>query len=236
MITVGICDDSEKMIESLKTSLEEYGYDSGEELGIFTYLSGESLLENYNSKYDILFLDIKMSGINGIQVAEKIREKDKKVIIIFLTSLVQHALDGYRVNAANYIIKPITKKRLKIEMDERISELKQRNDPFITVHNDNGNYKILLKSISYVETYSRNLLIHTHKNNIICYWKMKELEKKLEPYGFARNHSSYLVNMLYVENIEKTDIKIKTGELIPISKTKKKEFMEKLTMYWGKRI
>lgn len=161
MITVAICDDSKPMLESMKACLEEYGNTINHELHIFSFESGEELLNNYNCRYDIIFLDIKMPGMNGIEAAEKIREKDKKVIIIFLTSLIQYALDGYKVNASNYLIKPIQKKRLKMEMDRWISELEQKEEPFITVRNDSGTYKILLKSIRYVETYNRNLLIHT---------------------------------------------------------------------------
>ncbi|MBN2920367.1 response regulator transcription factor [[Ruminococcus] gnavus] len=236
MITVAVCDDSKPMVEAMREKLEEYGKETAHELRIFTFSSGEEFLENYSCKYDILFLDIKMNGMNGIQVAEKIREKDKKVIIIFLTSLIQYALDGYRVNAANYIIKPINKKRLKMEMDHWISELIQREEPFITVHNDSGIYKILLKSISYIETYNRNLMIHTTRGNILCYWKLREIESKISQYGFARNHASFLVNLYFVENIEKMDIKLSTGELIPIGKSKKKAFMQQLASYWGTQV
>ena len=236
MITVAVCDDSKTMVEAMKASLEEYANERNKDLRIFTFYSGEELVEKYSCNYDILFLDIKMPGINGIQTAEKIRRKDKKVIIIFLTSLIQHALEGYKVNAANYIIKPIKKKRLMMEMDHWIGELEQREEPFITVHNDNGNYKILLKSISYIETYNRNLMIHTSEGDILCYWKLKEMESKIKQYGFSRCHSSYLVNLFYVENIEKMDIKLSSGKIIPIGKSKKKEFMQQLAGYWGRQM
>lgn len=236
MITVAVCDDSKSMVEAMRENLEEYGKETAHELRIFTFSSGEELLENYNCKYDILFLDIKMTGMNGLQVAEKIRKQDKTVIIIFLTSLIQHALDGYKVNAANYIIKPIKKKRLTMEMDHWIGEMVQREEPFITVHNDSGTYKILLKTISYIETFNRNIMIHSTQGNILCYWKLKEMERKISQYGFSRNHSSFLVNLFYVENIEKSDVKLSTGELLPIGKSKKKEFMQQLASYWGTRV
>lgn len=236
MITVAICDDSKAMVEAMKVSLEEYAIERERDLRICTFYSGDELVENYSCNYDILFLDIKMPGIDGIQAAEKIRRKDKKVIIIFLTSLIQHALDGYKVHAANYIIKPIKKKRLMMEMDHWIEELEQREEPFITIHNDKGNYKILLKSISYIETYNRNLMIHAAEGDILCYWKLKEMESKIKQYGFSRCHSSYLVNLFYVENIEKMDIKLSSGVMIPIGKSKKREFMQQLAWYWGRQV
>lgn len=233
MITIAVCDDSKNIVENMKKNIEEYQELTGRELRVFTFNNGEELLANYNCKIDILFLDIKMPKVNGIQAAEKIRQKDQKVIIIFLTSLVQHALDGYKVNAANYLIKPITKNRLKMELDRWINKLERREEPYITVHNDSGNYKILLKSISYIETYNRNLMIHTDKGNVVCYLKMKEMENKIGQYGFVRNHSSFIVNLFYVSNVEKMDIKLITGERIPIGKSKKKEFMTSLASYWG---
>lgn len=90
-----------------------------------------------------------------------------------------------------------------MELDRWTGALLQKEEPYICFHNDNGNYRILLKNISYIETYNRNLLIHTAEQNIVCYWKMKDMESKIAPYGFSRNYSSYIVNLFYVENIEK---------------------------------
>ena len=236
MISIAICDDSASMVNSLDQNIREYASKSGKEIRTFLYHDGVELLGDYAGRFDLIFLDIKMPGMNGIEVAGKIREKDTSVIIIFLTSLVQYALDGYKVNAANYLVKPVSKSRLGAELDRWIREIDQKDEPYICLHNDNGNYKVLLKNISYVETYNRNLLVHTDQQNIVCYWKMKEMENEVLPYGFARNHSSYLVNLFYVGNIEKNEVKLTTGDRLPLSKTKKKEFMEKLAEYWGRRI
>jgi len=236
MISIAICDDSIKMVNSLDESIKEYAGNTDKKIRTFLFTDGVEMLENYSGKFDIIFLDIKMPQMNGIEVAKKIREKDANVIIIFLTSLVQYALDGYKVNASNYLVKPITKKRLESELEWWIRKIEQKDEPYICFHNDKGNYKVLLKDISYIETYNRNLLIHTGQQNVVCYWKMKDMEDKVASYGFARNHSSFIVNLFYVENIEKNDVKLSTGERLPISKTKKKEFMEKLAEYWGHLI
>lgn len=236
MISIAICDDSASMVNSLNESIREYAVQSGKEIRTFLYQSGTELLADYSGKFDLIFLDIKMPGMNGVETARKIREKDTGVIIIFLTSLVQYALEGYKVNAANYLIKPVGRSRLNAELDRWIREVEQREEPYLCLHNDNGNYKVLLKNISFIETYNRNLMVHTSQQDIVCYWKMKEMEKRVLPYGFARNHSSYLVNLFYVENIEKNDVRLSTGDRLPLSKAKKKEFMEKLAEYWGSRI
>lgn len=236
MISIAVCDDAKIIVDNMETLLKKYSAEIGEEIRVSKFYLGDSLLDQYKSNYDIIFLDIKMPGLTGIQTAERIRKKDDKVTIIFLTSLIDKAIEGYKVQAANYIIKPLGYKRLKIELDNWQLKIRNKDEQYITIHNDCGNYKVLLKSIRYIETYNRNLLVHAEKENIICYRKLRDMESELEKYGFARCHSSFLVNMLYVEKIEKTDIQLFTGERIPVSKTKKKVFMENIAEYWGKLV
>lgn len=104
--------------------------------------------------------------------------------------------------------------------------------PSLVITNDTGKYKVPLKSIRYVETYNRNLMFHTEQENIICYKSMKEVERELCDKDFVRCHTSYIVNLFYVKGIKKLDIELITGEVIPISQPKRKEFMERLTDYW----
>lgn len=236
MIAVAVCDDSHKMADSLKGLIEAYGKSGQKEIRTVVYYSGRDLLDRYSCSIDILFLDVQMPEIDGIAVAERIRQKDKKVIIIFLTSFVQYALEGYRVNASNYLIKPISRKRLNMELDRWVGELEKKEEPFLAVHNDSGEYKILLKSIRYIETYKRNLMIHTDSADLICYQKLKAVEEKIGQHGFVRNHASYLVNLFYVENIERMNLQLTTEEILPIGKSKKKSFMEQLGRYWGRLL
>lgn len=236
MISIAICDDVSTITDNMEVLLNRYSEESGEEIRVAKFNRGDTLLENYKSNYDILFLDIKMPGLSGIETAERIRRKDDKVSIIFLTSLLNRALDGYNVQALNYIIKPMNYKRLKIELDNWRSKIRDREEAFIVINNDSGSYKVMLKAISYIETFNRNLLFHTENGNIICYRKMREVESELAPHGFTRCHSSFVVNLLYVEKIEKMDIQLFTGDRIPVSKARKKPFMVDLAEYWGKRL
>lgn len=236
MINIAVCDDVKNIVDSMETMLLQYSKETSEEIRVFKYHSGNDLLKNYNGNFDIIFLDIKMPGLTGVEAAEKIRSKDDKVTLIFLTSLLDRAVDGYKVKAMNYIIKPINYKRLKRELDRWCSEIRNKEEPFITINNDNGRYKVLLKSIGYIETYNRKLLVHTEKENIVSYKKLKDMEAELSDFGFSRCHSAYLVNLLYVEKIEKFEMELITGEKIPISQSKKKTFMENLASYWGKHL
>ena len=203
------------------------------EIKVTAYYDGMELIEEYDTTIDLIFLDIQMRLVNGLRAAERVRQMDEKVGIIFLTTLTQYGLEGYKYQATNYIIKPIRYARLKEEMKQWLERHRQDDSPFIVVANDAGKFKVFLKSLRFIETFNRNLLLHTDQENIICYKKMKELEIELVQHGFVRCHSGYLVNLFYVKRIEKLDIILTTGERVPISQPKRKEFMERLADYWG---
>lgn len=233
MIHIAICDDEKDFVAHLTGLLNQYAAETGVEIKVTAYYDGMELIEKYDTTIDLIFLDIQMRLVNGLRAAERVRQMDEKVGIIFLTTLTQYGLEGYKYQATNYIIKPIRYARLKEEMKQWLERHRQDDSPFIVVVNDAGKFKVFLKSLRFIETFNRNLLLHTDQENIICYKKMKELETELVQHGFVRCHSGYLVNLFYVKRIEKLDIILTTGERVPISQPKRKEFMERLADYWG---
>lgn len=233
MIHIAICDDEKEFVAYLKELLKQYAAETGEEIKVTAYYDGMELIERYDATIDLIFLDIQMKLVNGLRTAERIRQMDEQVGIIFLTTLSQYGLEGYKYQATNYIIKPIKYVRLKAEMNQWLKKHRKNDSPAMVIVNDMGRYKVFLKSLRYVETFNRNLLLHTEQENIICYKSMKEMEQELQGKGFIRCHTSYIVNLFYVKGVNKLEIELITGEIIPISQPKRKGFMEKLTEYWG---
>lgn len=233
MLHIAICDDEQEFVTHLTKLLDKYALESGEEIKISPYYDGLDLIEKYDTTIDLIFLDIQMKLVDGLHTAERIRQMDETVGIIFLTTLTQYGLEGYKYQAANYIIKPMKYVRLKAEMDNWIQKHRKEESPYIVVVNDSGKYKVVLKSLRYIETFNRNLLLHTESENIVCYKSMKEMERALQDKGFARCHTSYLVNLYYVKGAKKLEIELITGETLPISQPKRKEVMERLAQYWG---
>lgn len=236
MIHIAICDDERTLVDSLKELIRQYGLEKSVEIKITIYYDGLELIEKYDTTIDLIFLDIQMKLVDGLRAAKRLREMDEGVGIIFLTTLTQYGLEGYKYQALDYIIKPLKYARLKSELDRFLSRRKKEESPFIVVNNDSGKYKILLDSLRYVETFNRNLLFHSEQENIICYKSMKEVAKELAHHGFVRCHSGCLVNLAYVKGVKKLEISLITGEKLAISQPKRKEFMEKLTEYWGDRL
>ncbi|GFI38071.1 transcriptional regulatory protein YpdB [Lachnospiraceae bacterium] len=232
MIHIAICDDEKEFVASLSGLLKQYAAETGEEIKITPYYDGMELIERYDTSIDLIFLDIQMRLLNGLRAAEHIRRMDEGVGIIFLTTLTQYGLEGYKYQAANYIIKPMKYVRLKAEMDQWLKKRRPEEDPAIPVSNDTGKYKVFLRSLKYVETFNRSLLLHTESEDIICHKSMKEMEQILQDKGFVRCHTSYIVNLSYIKGVKKLEIELVTGEKIPVSQPKRKEFMEKLAACW----
>ena len=233
MLHIAICDDEKDFVEHLTGLLLQYSRDTGREIKITAYFDGMELIEKYDTTIDLIFLDICMKMVNGLHAAERIRQMDENVGIIFLTTLTQYGLEGYKYQATNYIIKPLKYVRLKSEMDKFVRRRQKDETPSLVIANVTGKYKVSLKSTRYIGTYDRNLMFHTENENIICYKSMKEVEKQLQDKSFVRCHTSYIVNLFYVKGIKKLDIELITGETIPVSQPKRKEFMERLADYWG---
>lgn len=233
MLHIAICDDEKTFVHHLEELLSQYILETGEEIKTSIFYDGLDLIEKYDPSFDLIFLDIQMKMVDGLRAARRIREKDESVGIIFLTTLAQYGLEGYKYQAANYIIKPLQYGRLKAELDKFIRRRHQETEPALIISNDTGKYKVILKNLRYVETYNRNLLFHTEQESILCYRSMKEMEKRLQGSSFARCHTSYLINLAYVKGVKKLEITLITSEKIPISQPRRKAFMEQLTDYWG---
>lgn len=233
MIHIAICDDEEKFVTHLTGLIRQYAAENSQEIKITPYYDGLELIEQYDTTIDLIFLDIQMKLVDGLHAAERVRKLDGNVGIIFLTTLTQYGLEGYKYQAVDYIIKPIKYVRLKSELDRFLARHSLEKNPFICISNDSGKYKVLLNTLRYVETFNRNLMVHAEQENIICYRSMKEIAQELSAYHFIRCHSSYLVNLAYVKGVKKLEITLITGEVLPISQPRRREFMEQLTEYWG---
>ena len=225
-----IVDDEPVARKGMKSLIEQVS--QLELAGSFNSAIAASAFMNEHT-VDLIFLDIQMCAMDGLRAAEQIRKLDSKVAIIFLTTLTQYGLEGYQYQATNYIIKPLQYIRLKAEMDKFLARRQTEPDPFLLIVNDTGKYKVFLRDLRYIETFNRNLLCHTEQENILSHKSMKEMESTLQGQGFARCHTSYLVNLFFVKGVKKLEITLVTGETIPISQPKRKEFMERLTEYWG---
>lgn len=243
MLSVAIVDDNKSEAELLRGFVEKYGKENSEETEIFVFSSGVDFLEGYSSKYDIVFMDIKMRDMDGMTVSHKLRQVDKNVYLIFVTSMAKYAIDGYKVNAMDYFLKPVYYADIEMRL-RRISEEKKKADFYIMVLGQNGAQRFLSNEIYYIESMEHNIIFHTYSdtytqirpNILLCSSgevktiknaNMKTLEAELEKFGFARCNACYIVNLKYCRKIEGFSLTI-GKDVLQMSHSRKKEFMNTL--------
>lgn len=229
MVRVAIVDDEQKERDLLKRSVERYFSACQKEAALFVYDDGKTFLQEAPRELDILFLDIQMEQLDGVSAARQLRQYDEEVLIIFITNMVQYAIEGYSVGALDFVLKPVDEDAVARELDKAMKRLERKASPVISVRNGEGVFVVDTKDIIFIETYDRRLLIHTIKDTITCNDTLQAMAEKL-PDWFFRCHSAYLVNIRQVERIAGSDI-VAGGERIPLSKHRKKEFMQAMTGY-----
>lgn len=201
---------------------------------IYRFTSGIKLLEALNENFQIIFLDIQMPGIDGLEIAKYIRKRDKSLYLVFTTSYINYVYKGYEVDAGNYITKPISKEIIYTEMNKAM--LKQNNaKKTIMIKNNDGYFKVFLSEITYIETEGRNTVIHTCYGAMKSFAKMQEYEDSLDN-SFLRCHKSYIVNINYISSIEGLCITLNTQEILYVSKLKKRVLMKAMALFYGSEL
>ena len=219
-----VCDDIAEERNSLCYDIEKYLGDINCEAELLIYEKSETLAGELSSfkhnEVRIAFLDIYMPGLNGIEVAKKIRETDNDMVIIFTTSSPYHGLDGYSVKAFQYLVKPVHYTKLKETLDDCI-EIFADSLRYIEVIADKVPVRIPMKDIIYIEIMAHYGLIYTPAGIIKSRFTLDEMEKQLAGDAFLRTHRSFIVNMRYVKRVTDTDFLMKIGGPVPIRRTDK---------------
>lgn len=235
MLRIALCDDETNARDALRFQLEKVLFDGSEEI-VYEFNSGQravSWLAKHPGEIDLLFLDVEMDGLNGMEAAMEIRKFSRDLMIVFVTGYTDYVFDGYKVSALDYIIKPASLERIR-QLMERVRPLvAQESDTFFTFQNTDGTFKVNLKDVLYC--YSEKRLVHlvTPQKEYTFYKKLDEME---EAFGsdFIRIHQRYLVNGISVEQISAHAVTV-DGQELPISRSLKEEATKKLarTMLGG---
>ncbi|CZR96439.1 MULTISPECIES: LytR/AlgR family response regulator transcription factor [Clostridioides] len=236
MINIAVCEDEKETQLLIVDYIENILKNISIEYEIKKYLSGEELLENNLKDIDILFLDIKMEKLNGMDTARKIRKMGSEMEIIFITSLIDYVQEGYEVRAYRYLLKPIEFEELKKHMLTCIKDIETNKDSYIIIKNKSNTYKIYLNEIKYIEVQKKEMLIHTINKNFYIRYSLNKIEKELNLSRFIRCHKSFIVNLSHVENIKYNIAILESGEEVPISRYRYKEVKEKFLRFLGDTI
>lgn len=228
---IAICDDSMQFRNEILSNINQCATLSGENKYL-QFSSAEDLLNAYNGgkRYDIIFLDVEMKNVNGVDAGIQIRKYDTKVIIIFISSYPKYAIPAYDCEAFYFIVKPIEQNKFVKVVNKAIKKYQLLHQYYI-IKNKGEVLKIPVNEILYVEIYRKHLIFHTVAGNYETIGKISEALAKLSPYGFCQVHQGYLVNMNDIKKFENYDIILTNNERVMMSVRKKSDVLKEYANY-----
>ena len=221
-VHIAIVEDDDAQAATLEEYIRRYGEESVE------------IAEDYAAGYDVIFLDVQMKLLDGMETAKRIRRLDKEVLIVFVTNMAQYAIKGYAVDALNFLLKPVPYFVFCEELKRCIEKLKSREKHFLMLNTEDGVLRVCTDDIAYIEVLNHRLYIYTEEREIRTYGTIKDMETKLPPQSFFRANNCYLINLAYVSGVREGMAIVGKKELA-ISRAKKKGFMEALAEYYRRK-
>lgn len=223
MLELAICDDEKIYQNDLKKILGTSLDLSGMDYCITEFSSGEELIRKHSrTNFQIIFLDIEMGTLNGMETAKKLRSMNRQTVIIFVTSHTDFVFQGYEVRALDYILKPYEPSKILSVLQTALNELELSAEKYYVIEQRSGSIRVPLSRIKYIFSEKRLLHMVTEDGPYTFYGKLSDIEDALgEP--FIRIHSRYLVNLKFVDKINGNKV-LAGGETLPISRSCKQEF------------
>lgn len=230
MYRIAVVEDDKMYAAQLKEYLKRYETEKKQKLSVAMFSDGEDIVTDYSADFDIILMDIEMQFLNGMSAAEQIRKMDSEVIIIFITNMPQYAIQGYRVDALDYVLKPLSYFAFSQRIDRALSRISRKGSRFVVIPQKGGRQKIDVSLLCYVEVRDHDLIYHTVDGDFITKGTMKDAQDALTHEKFFRCSRCYLVNLDYVENFQGSDVTV-NGDVIQVSRGRKKAFLDTLNDY-----
>lgn len=217
MYRFAICDDSQEDIEYIEKLIREWNKRAGYQIRIDRFPSGEAFLFAFEEDqgFDVLFLDIEMKELSGIDLAQKLRQLGSGIQIVFVTGYMDYIAQGYDVEALHYLLKPVTEEKMCGVLDRAMDRLKNRERE-LTLTVPEGIVRIPLAEIWYLEVMGNYVTIHGEKSYSLKR-TLGQMEELLDD-RFYRIHRSYIVNLQFVKKCTHKEVVLKDDTVLPLSR------------------
>lgn len=239
MIEIAVLEDDENDYSAFLNCLGMYEKKHGMEKtsDVNRYKDAETFLASFHKgKYDLVFMDIHLGKMNGLDCSHKLREADPDVVILFLTNLAQYAVKGYEVDALDFLVKPLTYYVFEMKYKRALDRLKKSNDVLLPFTIDYEQTYIKVSQIKYIEIIGHKIVVHTTEGDYNTYGSLKNIEEKLKEGQvdfFERCNSYLLVNFNFVKGLYGFEVDV-DGKRLDISHPKKAKFIKAYNTYLGK--
>ena len=231
---IAIVDDA-RDCQTLTNYILRFGDESGEKFLIETFNNGMDFISDYKSAYDIVFMDVKMPYMDGMTAAEKLREVDDCVVLIFITSLAQYAVRGYSVDALDFLVKPVPYSVFAVKMRKAAAYAEKHNLKYAIIRTSSGVRRIDTRNIRFIEVIGHMLTYHCVGEDVSGTGTLTSVENELVGRNFFRCSKSYFVNADYISAINSESVCLDKDELF-VSRRRRKEFFKALADYFGGRL
>lgn len=229
MLRVAIVEDETSSADLLRNYLDRYAGEHNVLFAVEVFSNAVNFLKNYKSVYDIVFMDIEMPYMSGMEAAIKLREIDQTVLL-FVTNMSQYAVKGYEVDALSFLVKPVAYFNFALKMQKAIMKLESNRDREILVRTKDGVIRLRTSKVQYVEISGHRIVYHTQEGTYEGYGTLKQVEERLAGTPFVRCNSCYLVNLQFVSKVTGWTVEVGSSTL-QISHPKKKDFLNALNLY-----
>lgn len=242
-IRIAICEDDATEREYIRSLVAAWSGKNGKASRIDSYVSAEQLLfsSELEFSYSIYILDIQMGEINGMELAKKIRERDKTAVILFLTGLRDYALEGYEVGAMRYLIKPVKEEELFSLLDQAAEECETVEETFFVLEQGSEVVRIPYSDIWYLESKGHYIELIYREGNIPCrtmQWKasMGSVQTEFENNGFVMTRRGILVNLRRIAKVGRTECVLDNGESVAVSRNQYNKVNEAFIAYYRNEV
>lgn len=235
MLRTAIVEDNASDAQKIYDILMRYTDEAGLRFHVDIYQDPLDFLQNYKAQYELIFMDIELPNITGMEAARRLREIDSLVTLIFVTNMAQYALNGYEVDALDFVLKPVRYDPFVMKLKKAVRNVKRVTHKELYLNAVGGYKRLLISQILYIEVQKHYLTYHTEEGEFTVRGTMKAAEEKLLDENFVRCSNSYLVNLRHVTMVQKNFVEV-GADLLPISRSLKADFLKKLTSYLGGSI
>lgn len=216
-IKISICDDSDVERKVLSSLVSDWTSAAGANIALNEYSSAEEFLFSYEDcKPDILLLDVEMPGLNGVELAKKLRAKNRIIQIIFITAYSDYIAEGYEVAALHYLLKPVEPEKLFKTLNRAVERV-IRDCRSIALETADGTFVTPLYEVKYLEACKNYVTVHAERDYTVRR-TLSDFSGDLDN-RFIKAGRSFIINLLWIKRVSKTEIELKSGEIIPIPKS-----------------